>query len=70
MAKFSMGAVWADVKAYRRTYLLTAVASFGGMVRRIDAVRVMYTNSGLVAVWMGHRTDWRRSDHGRLPAFV
>ena len=32
MAKFDMGAVWADIKAYRRVYLLTAVASFGGML--------------------------------------
>jgi len=32
MAKFNFVDVWADVKAYRRAYLLTAVASFGGML--------------------------------------
>jgi hypothetical protein len=33
MAKFDMVAVWRDIKAYRQAYILTAVASFGGMVR-------------------------------------
>ncbi|PSN72138.1 MFS quinate transporter-like protein QutD [Corynespora cassiicola Philippines] len=32
MAKFDMSAVWRDIKAYRRAYVLTAVASFGGML--------------------------------------
>ncbi|KAF1966354.1 general substrate transporter [Bimuria novae-zelandiae CBS 107.79] len=32
MAKFDLKLVWADIKAYRRTYILTAVASFGGML--------------------------------------
>ncbi|PVH99163.1 general substrate transporter [Periconia macrospinosa] len=32
MAKYDMTKVWADIKAYRRVYLLTAVASFGGML--------------------------------------
>lgn len=32
MAKLDVTAVWADIKAYRRAYLLTAVASFGGML--------------------------------------
>lgn len=27
-----MAEVWADIKTYRRAYLLTAVASFGGML--------------------------------------
>ncbi|CAI6341119.1 unnamed protein product [Periconia digitata] len=31
-SKFDMGAIWADIKAYRRVYLLTVVASFGGML--------------------------------------
>lgn len=33
----SMG-VWADIKQYRRAYLLTAVASFGGMLFGWDTV--------------------------------
>ncbi|KAF2681728.1 general substrate transporter [Lentithecium fluviatile CBS 122367] len=32
MAKFDLHAIWTDVKAYRRVYFLTAVASFGGML--------------------------------------
>ena len=32
MAKLDMAEVWADIKTYRRAYLLTAVASFGGML--------------------------------------
>lgn len=32
MAKFDLKAVWADIKAYRQVYILTAIASFGGMV--------------------------------------
>ncbi|KAF1957848.1 general substrate transporter [Byssothecium circinans] len=32
MAKFDMSAIWRDVKAYRRVYFLTTVASFGGML--------------------------------------
>lgn len=32
MAKFNLNDVWTDVKAYRRAYILTAVASFGGML--------------------------------------
>lgn len=32
MAKLNMAEVWADIKTYRRAYLLTAVASFGGML--------------------------------------
>ncbi|KAF2019766.1 MFS quinate transporter-like protein QutD [Aaosphaeria arxii CBS 175.79] len=32
MAKTSMSGIWADIVAYRRVYLLTAVASFGGML--------------------------------------
>jgi hypothetical protein len=38
MAKFDLMAVFADIKAYRKTYMLTAVASFGGMVRDIRIV--------------------------------
>lgn len=33
----SMG-VWADIKQYRRAYILTAVASFGGMLFGWDTV--------------------------------
>jgi hypothetical protein len=32
MAKLNMAEVWADIKTYRRAYMLTAVASFGGML--------------------------------------
>ena len=32
MAKLDMAEGWADIKTYRRAYLLTAVASFGGML--------------------------------------
>jgi SP family sugar:H+ symporter-like MFS transporter len=32
MAKLNLSAIWSDVKAYRRVYFLTAVASFGGML--------------------------------------
>lgn len=32
MAKFDLRRVAADIKAYRKTYILTAVASFGGML--------------------------------------
>jgi SP family sugar:H+ symporter-like MFS transporter len=32
MAKFDPKAIWTDIKAYRRVYFLTAVASFGGML--------------------------------------
>ncbi|KAH5760740.1 hypothetical protein HBI88_178010 [Parastagonospora nodorum] len=32
MAKLDLPAVWRDVKTYRRAYLLTAIASFGGML--------------------------------------
>jgi hypothetical protein len=34
MAKFDMAGVWRDIVTYRRAYLLTVVASFGGMVSR------------------------------------
>lgn len=33
MAKLDLASVWRDIKTYRRAYLLTVVASFGGMVR-------------------------------------
>lgn len=32
MAKLDLPAVWRDVKAYRKAYTLTAIASFGGML--------------------------------------
>jgi hypothetical protein len=32
MGKLNMSEVWADIKTYRRAYLLTTVASFGGML--------------------------------------
>lgn len=32
MAKFNMQEVWRDIKAYRQAYILTLVASFGGML--------------------------------------
>lgn len=32
MTKFDLKAVWADIRAYRQVYFLTAVASFGGML--------------------------------------
>jgi hypothetical protein len=32
MAKFDLAQVWSDIKTYRRAYLLTLVASFGGML--------------------------------------
>lgn len=32
MAKFDLRRVGADIKAYRRAYILTAIASFGGML--------------------------------------
>ncbi|KAL6710505.1 hypothetical protein ACN47E_008553 [Coniothyrium glycines] len=32
MGKLDLGAVWRDIKAYRKAYTLTAVASFGGML--------------------------------------
>ncbi|KAF2625771.1 general substrate transporter [Macroventuria anomochaeta] len=32
MAKLDLPAVWRDIKTYRRAYLLTVVASFGGML--------------------------------------
>jgi hypothetical protein len=32
MAKLDLPTVWADIKTYRRAYLLTAIASFGGML--------------------------------------
>ncbi|OAL51676.1 MFS quinate transporter-like protein QutD [Pyrenochaeta sp. DS3sAY3a] len=32
MAKFDLPAVWRDIKAYRQAYVLTAVASMGGML--------------------------------------
>jgi MFS family permease len=32
MAKFNFAEVWSDIKTYRRAYVLTAVASFGGML--------------------------------------
>jgi hypothetical protein len=38
MAKFDIKAMWRDIKAYRQAYILTAVASFGGMVSVPPAV--------------------------------
>lgn len=32
MAKLDLAGVWRDIKTYRRAYVLTAVASFGGML--------------------------------------
>lgn len=32
MAKLDLPAVWRDIKAYRKAYTLTAIASFGGML--------------------------------------
>jgi hypothetical protein len=32
MAKLDLPAVWRDIKTYRKAYLLTAIASFGGML--------------------------------------
>ena len=32
MAKFDMAAVWRDIVIYRNAYVLTAIASFGGML--------------------------------------
>lgn len=31
--------LWTDIKEYRRAYILTAVASFGGMLFGWDTVR-------------------------------
>lgn len=38
MAKLDLPAVWSDIKKYRRAYILTVVASFGGMVMSFVAV--------------------------------
>lgn len=43
MAKLDLPAVWRDIKTYRRAYLLTAIASFGGMLFGWD--------TGLIGVW-------------------
>jgi len=32
MAKTNAHGIWADIKTYRRAYILTVVASFGGML--------------------------------------
>lgn len=32
MANFKTGAFWTDIKAYRNAYILTIIASFGGML--------------------------------------
>ncbi|KAF2868200.1 MFS quinate transporter-like protein QutD [Massariosphaeria phaeospora] len=32
MANFDLHPIWRDIKAYRRVYVLTAIASFGGML--------------------------------------
>lgn len=38
MAKLDLPTVWRDIVTYRRAYLLTVVASFGGMVSRFKQV--------------------------------
>jgi SP family sugar:H+ symporter-like MFS transporter len=30
MAKFDFATVWRDIKTYRKAYILTGIASFGG----------------------------------------
>lgn len=44
MAKLDLPAVWRDIKLYRRAYLLTVVASFGGMVRAFVRICLFITD--------------------------
>jgi hypothetical protein len=46
MAKLDLPAVWRDIKTYRKAYLLTAIASFGGMLFGWD--------TGLIGVRRSH----------------
>ena len=36
--------VWSDIREYRRAYVLTAVASFGGMLFGWDTVNMVIMN--------------------------
>jgi hypothetical protein len=55
MAKLDLPAVWRDIKTYRRAYLLTAIASFGGMLFGWDT---------------GLTTSIGRPDNGSIPALI
>lgn len=63
MTKLDLLTVWRDIKTYRRAYLLTVVASFGGMVRTMLKNSVFKADCP-VAFWMGHRTHWWCPDNG------
>ena len=69
MAKLDLATVWRDIKTYRRAYLLTVVASFGGMVRMMLKKRVITTDYP-VAFWLGHRPHWWCPYNGRLSRVI
>lgn len=66
MAKLDLPTVWRDIVTYRRAYLLTVVASFGGMVSRFKQV-FPSRHLPATAFRMGYRSDWWCPDHGRFP---
>ena len=66
MAKLDLPAVWRDIKTYRRAYILTVVASFGGMVRSFTITYTFITDCP-VAFWMGHWPDWWCPHNGCFP---
>jgi SP family sugar:H+ symporter-like MFS transporter len=51
MAKFDPKAIWSDVKAYRRVYFLTAVASFGGMLFGWDTGLIGMRQASFTSYW-------------------
>jgi SP family sugar:H+ symporter-like MFS transporter len=64
MARFDLKRVWADIVQYRRAYILTAVASFGGMLfgwgrqilrspthSRALYAKLSFTDTGLIGAW-------------------
>lgn len=63
MAKLDLPTVWRDIKTYRRAYLLTVVASFGGMVRTM-LKKCVFKADCPVAFWMGHGPHWWCPDNG------
>jgi hypothetical protein len=68
-AKMAKSSVWSDIQTHRRAYLLTAVASFGGMLFGWDTGLI----GGIIFVVFlqyATKTGLRCLDNGRIPALL
>jgi hypothetical protein len=68
-AKMAKSSVWSDIQTHRRAYLLTAVASFGGMLFGWDTGLIGGWSSIVLSLY-ATKPARRCLDDGRIPTLL